>query len=462
MKSNFIIQSTLFLLLTGWVFVTNSCQSDTTAPAALPTQSQIDWAEAEIGVIIHFDINVFAPETFISTDPATLPDLKVFNPQKLSTDQWLEAASALGAKYAVLVAKHGTGFCLWPSKVHEYHVGNTPWRDGKGDIVADFIQSCKKYDIKPGIYYNTNFNSYLRAGRRMAMTDEQQNNYNQAVLKQLTELWTNYGPLFEIWFDGGVMVDEKGGIASAVTHLIETHQPKAVLFQGPANAKNLIRWIGNEDGRAKYPNWSTANSTTSSDGIEEINEPTGSPDGKIWCPAEADFPNRKKSAWRGGWLWHANEEEHLFSADELVDRYYTSAGMNANMLVGMVIDTDGLFPEADKLQFVLAGNEIRRRFDNAVAETSGKGETVSLKVGNQPKTINHIIIQEDIAKGERIRKYAVEASINGQWQPVCDGISVGNKRIQQFPAVQTDRLRLKIEESTGKPIVKKFAAYYVQ
>jgi alpha-L-fucosidase len=296
----------------------------------------------------------------------------------------------------------------------------------------------------------------------MNMTDEKRNEYNQIVLQQLTELWSNYGPLFEIWFDGGVMVDEKGGIASAVTRLIETHQPKALLFQGPANAKNLIRWIGNEDGRAVYPNWSTTNAVTSSDGIEEIKEGTGAADGVIWCPAEADFPNRKQKSWNGGWLWRANEEEHIFPADELVDRFYTSVGSNANMLVGMVIDTDGLFPEADKRQFVLAGKEIRRRFDKVIAETAGKGKTIDLKIGKRPATVNHVVIQENIAEGERIRKYTVEAMMNGKWKPVCEGESVGHKRIQSFPAVQTDRIRLRIDESTDQPVVKKFAVYHVQ
>ena len=461
MKSTSSKLSVLIVLI--GLFVAGSCDRQDSAPVVvLPTQPQIDWAEAEIGVIIHFDINIYAPETYMAIDPATLPDLKVFNPTKLNTDQWLEAAVALGAKYAVLVAKHGTGFCLWPSKVHPYHVGNTPWKDGQGDIVADFIRSCKKYDVKPGIYYNTNFNTYYSAGRRMNMSEEKQKEYNQAVLQQLTELWTNYGHLFEIWFDGGVMVDEKGGIASAVAHLIETHQPKAVLFQGPAKAKNLLRWIGNEDGRATYPNWSTANTTTSSDGLEEIREPTGSPDGKIWCPAEADFPNRKQSAWRGGWLWRADQEEYIFPASDLVDRYYTSVGANANMLVGMVIDTAGLFPEADRQQFVLAGNEIRRRFERVIAETSGKGKTINLKVGKQPMPVSCVVIQEDIASGERIRKYVVEAKIDGKWVLLCEGESVGYKRIQQFPTIQTDRLRLKIEESVGEPAIKKFATYGVQ
>jgi alpha-L-fucosidase len=136
-------------------------------------------------VIIHLDINIFAPDSFDYAKRETLPPLTVFNPSRLNTDQRLAAARGAGAKYAVLVAKHGTGFCLWPSHVHGYHVGNTPWQGGNGDIVRDFIASCKKYGIRPGLYYNTK------------------------VLQQLTELWTSYGELFEIWFDGSVMADRR-------------------------------------------------------------------------------------------------------------------------------------------------------------------------------------------------------------------------------------------------------------
>jgi alpha-L-fucosidase len=289
----------------------------------MPTPQQVEWSNAEIGVIIHLDINIYAPETFRYNDKNTLPSLSVFNPSRLNTDQWLESAVSAGAKYAVLTAKHGTGFCLWPTKVHDYHAGNTPVRGGGADIVGDFIRSCKKFGVKPGIYYNTNFNTYFGAGY-LEMSEYERKQYNDAVYRQLRELWTEYGELFEIWFDGGVMTDEKGGIASAVTELIHTHQPQAILFQGPSSCNNLIRWVGNEDGRAPYPHWSTTDFTTSSSGVEEIIGLNGNPDGKIWCPGEADFPNRKKSAWNGGWLWRAGQEHFIFTADELTDRYYTN------------------------------------------------------------------------------------------------------------------------------------------
>ena len=298
----------------------------------LPTKSQLAWANSEIGVLIHYDINVFAPQTFDYSKKETLPPLSIFNPSKLNTDQWVESAKKAGAKYAVLVAKHGTGFCLWKTKAHNYHVGNTPFRGGGADILADFVKSCKKYGIKPGIYYNTNCNTYYGAGYTK-ITEEERLKYNEVVYQQLNELWSQYGDLFEIWFDGGVMVDKKTGIADKVSELLRKYQSKAVLFQGPLSEVNLVRWSGNEDGSAPYPNWSRADAGTSSLGVIEIPNLNGNPDGKYWIPAESDFPNR-----HGAWMWKAGEEKNVMTPKELMARYYTSVGRNSNMLIGMVIE----------------------------------------------------------------------------------------------------------------------------
>ena len=428
----------------------------------LPSPSHLEWADAEIGVIIHFDINVLAPSTFDYSKRETLPNPGVFNPTRLNTDQWLEAAKAAGARYAILVAKHGTGFCLWPTKAHDYHVGRTPWRNGNGDIVRDFIASCKKYGVSPGLYYNTNVNTYLGAGFREFSSDEQRQAYNRTVLEQLAELWTTYGALSEIWFDGGVLADEKGGIASKVYRLIANHQPRAILFQGPIQSKNLIRWVGNEDGRAPYPHWSCANATTSSLGIIEIPDLHGDPDGAIWCPAEADFPNRKKTAWNGGWLWKADEEEHVFPVEDLVDRYYTSVGQNANMLIGMVIDTAGLFPRSDAEVFAGFGSEIKRRFSRPVATTSGSGSLLELILAPRPAKFNHIVLMEDIAKGERIRRFTVEALLDGKWKTVCDGQSIGHKLIRTFPVVETTRVRFLARESADVPHIRRLSVLNVE
>ena len=426
------------------------------SPLVLPTKPQIEWSESEIGVIFHFDVVNFKPD-YNFRNWGTHPPASVFNPARLSTDQWLEAAHSLGAKYAVLVAKHCSGFSLWPTKAHDYHIGSSPWKNGEGDIVGDFFASCRKYDIKPGLYYSSSVNGYLKVdnpGKVVSGDVAEQKRYNEIVIQQLTELWSNYGDIFEIWFDGGVLPLAEGG--PDIAPLLNKLQPNAVVFQGPVENKNLLRWIGNEDGRTPYPHWSTTDVGTSSAGVIEIPDLHGNPDGKIWCPGEADFPMR--TGWQVGWFWKATDQR-LLSKDEIIDRYYTSVGRNSNMLLGLVIDTAGLVPAEDCKILSDVGMEIKRRFDKPLAETSGKGEAVALKISEKPVEINHVVIQEDIAQGERIRKYAVEACADGKWQQVCDGLSVGYKRIQTFPAVKATDIRLVAKESVGQPQIKKLAVY---
>ncbi len=423
----------------------------------LPTKSQLEWADSEIGVLIHYDINVFASETFDYSRKETLPSVSVFNPATLNTDQWVESAKKAGARYAVLVVKHGTGFCLWKTKAHNYHVGNTPFLGSGADILADFIKSCRKYGLNPGIYYNTNYNTMYGAGYKN-ISDEERLQYNEVVYLQLKELWSRYGDLFEIWFDGGVMVNKKTGIADKVSDLLRKYQSKAILFQGPLSERNLVRWSGNEDGVAPYPNWSRADAGTSSDGKVEIPDLHGSPDGAYWIPAEADFPNRKNNSWQGGWLWKAGEEDQVFSAEELMSRYYTSVGRNANMLIGMVIDTNGQFPEPDVNAFEEFGKKLRLREESKIGATGGKGTTFTIQLDKQQE-INQVQIEEDIRKGELVREYRVEALVDGKWQQVCEGTSIGHKRIQLFDRVKASSVRLIVAKSSDVPIVKRFSCY---
>ena len=277
----------------------------------LPTSRQVEWADAEIGVLIHFDINVYEPEYEWRKDWNYNPDPKIFNPSELDTDQWIKAAKDAGAQYAVLVAKHCTGFSLWPTKAHDYSVKSSPWKNGEGDIVADFVASCKKFGIKPGIYASAAANGYFKVDNPgLVITGDSvaQRAYNKVVETQLTELWSNYGDLFEIWFDGGVLGKAKGG--PDIVPILKSRQPDAVVFQGPYGTRNLIRWVGNEEGLAAYPSWATADSTTKSDGRIIVEGLHGNPDAPIWCPGEADAPLRKNAAWkeagfgrRGKMIW---------------------------------------------------------------------------------------------------------------------------------------------------------------
>jgi alpha-L-fucosidase len=439
-----IILFTCFLVVT--ITVTLAQPS-----TVLPTQSQVEWADSEIGVLIHYDMWVYRSDN-------GLPSLSVFNPSGLNTDQWVEAAKNAGARYAVLTVKHAPGFCLWPTKVqgYEYHIGNTPYKEGKADIALEFVKSCKKFGIKPGFYYSLGSNHYLRGEKKPS--DEEMKKYNAVEYQQLTELWTNYGKLFEIWFDGGVIVDKKVEVVEKVSGLLKKYQPDAIVFQGPVGAANIIRWSGNEDGTAAYPNWSRADEGTSSDGMKSIPDMSGNPDGKYWIPAEADMPNRKNYGW--GWFPVDNYDEihPPFSPEELMEHYYTSAGRNANMMIGMAIDSTGSFPERDVRIFEEFGNKLKQREHSRVGSNHGNGNTITIKF-NKPLDINQIEIQEDITKGERIRAYYVEALVDGNWEKICDGISVGHKRIQVFDKVKVSSIRLNIIQSVEVPVIKNFAAY---
>ena len=442
------------------IFIVSNCNGQSVKSNVLPTPQQNNWANAEIGVIIHLDMNIFAPETYKSGQKETLPPLSDFHSSKLNTDQWIAAAKSAGAKYAILVAKHGTGFSLWPTKANDYTISHTPWKNGHGDVVADFIKSCKKYGLRPGIYYNVNSSTLYEAGNNMSGSARKM--YNKIVLQQLTELWTHYGKLFEIWFDGGILPTSKGGVSDQIAALIKKDQPQAILFQGSSSCKNLIRWVGNENGDAPYPMWSRTDTTTSSQGIVEIKGLNGNPDGRIWCPAESDFPSRKQSAWEGGWFWRADRDQDVLPVSGFIQRYYTTVGRNTNMLIGMAIDTSGQFPKKESANFAEFGKEIRKQFSKSIAETKGSGNEFVLKLGSRPVTVNTISIMEDISIGENIRKYSVEAWINNKWESVCEGISIGHKRIQNFNPLQTEKLRLRILQTTQKPAIDQFAAYYVK
>jgi alpha-L-fucosidase len=427
----------------------------------LPTKAQLDWADAEIGVLFHFDLQVFKPEYEWRRDMGKHPDAAIFNPKQLDTDQWIKAAKAAGAKYAVLVAKHCSGFSLWPTKAHEYSVKNSPWKNGEGDLVKDFVASCIKYGLKPGIYASTTANGFLQVdnpGKVLSGDPEEQKRYNKIVETQLTELWTNYGPLFEIWFDGGVLPVEKGGFD--ILSMVRKYQPDAIAFQGPFGYENNIRWVGNEEGVAPYPCWSRADSTTSASGVIEIKGLNGNPNGLFWCPGESDFPLRFNSSFQGGWFWHKDQDDKLRSLEELMDKYTKSVGRNTNMLLGIVVDDRGLVPDADVNRMEEFGAETERKFSRPVAQTLGEGNEFEMKLNNSQQ-LSYVIIQEDISLGERILKYRLLGFSGSAWQLLSEGSSIGHKRIEKINNRNFSAIKLIIEESNGTPKIKNLACFSI-
>jgi alpha-L-fucosidase len=270
------------------------------------------------------------------------------------------------------------------------------------------------------------------------------------------ELCSRYGPLCEIWFDGGVLTPEQGG--PDVLPIVDNYQPDAVFYHSQERAHH--RWAGNEAGTAGYPCWSTMPDVGSQIRAHRDQKQRmtllrhGDPDGKVWCPPMADAPIREHD-----WLWVPGHEDRLQPLDRLVDMYYKSVGRNANLMLGAVPDADGLIPEADFARYAELGNELRRRFDRPLAETSGRGRSMELALP-KPARIDHVVIMEDITHGERVRGYVVEGLVPGNtWQPLCGGVSIGHKRIQSFDVAEVAKLRLRTTASLAEPFIRRLAVY---
>ena len=442
----------------SWVFMTRAVNAQSPRDT-LPTPAQIQWSDAEIGVLFHLDMQVFEPTYNFRANWNYHPSLSKFNPRELSTDQWIRAAKSAGAKYAILVAKHGSGFSLWPTKAHGYSVKNTPWRNGKGDIVKDFIASCKKYGIKPGIYASASTNGFMKVdnpGRVISGKAADQEKYQQVLQTQLTELWSQYGPLFEIWFDGGVLPADKGGID--MLSLIKKYQPGAIAFQGPYGYKNNIRWVGNENGVAPYPCWCRADSTTSATGTIEIKGLEGNPDGAFWCPGESDFPLRDNASFEGGWFWAKGEDDKVRTVADLHNRYDETVGRNTNMLIGVVVDNRGLVPDRDAECLAAFGKELSERFNHPLGSTSGRGYSFVIDLDSS-QTVKEAVMEENISLGQRVREYKLYGKQNGVWVLVGGGMSIGHKRIETIRAGKYAALKLDITRWAGEPVIRNFQCF---
>lgn len=425
----------------------------------LPTPKQAEWADLEIGVIIHHCMETYHPDLPIKEwkcSPDKMP-ADSFVPTDENTDQWLEAAAAAGAKYAVFVANHVTGFSMWPTRENRYSIESSPYKNGKADIVADFIRSCKKYGILPGLYYSTGCNGYYGVSDD-EVSDHRSPEYQKyvgIVERQLGELWGNYGELFELWFDGGVLPHELGG--PDVAGLIRRLQPSAICFQGPKEHFQNLRWVGNERGMAPLDCWSTSHTNTCGFGGTQEDEAVGvgSPDGEYWIPAETDVGNRRQEAFGGGWGWAAGEEALVYPPEELFDRYLTSVGRNSNLLLGMCISQRGHFEDAE--QFCRFGELVRRMYSDPAASCSGTGTEFELKL-KAPEKIEWLVLMEDIRCGERVRHFTVEVHTSGGTKQLASARCIGHKRI--FPVHEViDGARLVISESCGTPVLRGMTLY---
>lgn len=427
-----------------------------------PLPRQVRWQDYELGLVYHFDLDVYMPgghhherSRREQLDPA------LYRPTRLDTDQWLAAAQAAGARYAIFTATHHQGFLQWQSDLYPFGLKQVDWRDGKGDIVADFVASCHKVNIAPGLYIGIRFNAYwqvynYQVNGGQGGDPEKHARYMRVCQQMVEELCRRYGPLCEIWFDGGVLTAEQGG--PDVVPIVDRYQPDTIFYHSGQRAHH--RWAGSEDGTAGYPCWATVPSVGGQILAHQDAQKRqtwlrhGDPDGAAWCPAMADAPIREHD-----WLWIPGREDRVQPLDRLVEMYYRSVGHNANLMLGAVPDIDGLIPKTDFKRYAELGREIRRRFETPVAQTSGRGLSVEVTLP-QPTRIDHVIIMEDIAHGERVRVYIVEGLVSGdRWQVLCEGASIGHKRIQRFDGTEVAKVRLRVAESAAEPMIRSFAIY---
>jgi alpha-L-fucosidase len=412
-------------------------QKDVTDKLALPSDVQLKWQNNELTMFVHLGPATWQNQEY---DDLSTPMDRI-DPKKLSTDQWARVAKSYGAKIIIFVAKHTGGFCWWQTNTTAYSVKNTPWRNGKGDVMKDLSVSCKKYGLGLGVYLSPE-DRYLNVGMGGKARDTAfQQEYEHIYRKQLTELLTRYGDIKEIWVDGSLVFN--------IGDLIKKFAPNAAILQSSAAT---IRWVGNEIGYAPYPAWNAVSKADAESGNSTASH--GNPNGDTWLPIEVDVSLR-----RPNWFWKTNNENAILSLKELMKLYYLSVGRGCVLLINTSPDTTGLIPEKDAARLKEFGEEIKRRFGHPIATTSGSGKQIFLKLPKEEK-IDHLILMEDIRFGERVRSFVAEVHTGNKWKNVFTGSSIGHKLIIQFPAVTASSARLRILSSVGTPQIKTFSAFY--
>lgn len=484
------------LILSSVLLTSISASATAQTLVAVPSEKQIRFADWEVGAFIHFGLNPFTNQEHGNG----LEPPSKFKPTELDAEQWVLTAKAMGARYACLTARHEGGFCLWPSKTTDYTIANSPYQDGKGDIVRDYVAACRKHGLAVGLYHTAGFNAH-EALKDFQELDEflKKNNsnhpwseywpavgaafradptlrerFNRIQVEQFRELLTNYGPIEFMWSDHWDAGDPNG-VWRAVTNLAEELQPNMVMM-GPDT------WVpGNESGHVVYPMWNAVNTkdgtkytrpisdyqTNNDYGLLEGGVTRGNPFGKFWrvreCTTHGAFHY-------GGWFWHPDEVKRTYPRKtwEHIDLYDRTVGLGANTIINLPPDTRGLIPDNIVNAARSLGEEIRKRFSRPIASLDQvqSGDTVEL-VWESPTEINTIVTMENIATGQKVAKYTLEAWVEGEWQeltprnrlvatppynPSPGFETIGHKKIDRVAPVTTSRIRFRCLESVAEPV----------
>lgn len=451
----------------------------------VPHARQLDWQQLEFYAFAHFNMNTFTNMEWGmgNEDPA------LFNPTDFDPAQWARVCKAAGMKGIIITAKHHDGFCLWPTSTTEHSVKNASWKEGKGDIIKEVAEAFRKEGLKFGVYLSPWDRNHPDYGKP---------EYIEVFRQQLRELLTNYGEIFEVWFDGANggtgyygganeerRVDKKTYYDWQNTYaIIRELQPNAVIF---GDAGPDVRWVGNEHGYAYETTWSNLMRDSIYGGMPEYAEKyaSGQENGTHWVPAEADVSIRP------GWYYHEYEDHKVKSLPQLLDIYYNSIGRNSSLLLNFPIDKRGKIHENDIDQLMKLVDKVKADFespipieeDNLSASSSrGKGfevmqildesmdrywaaeegqsnASITIDFGD-PVAFNRFLVQENIALGQRVKSFDLEVQQGSDsWEKIASGTTIGFKRILRLPDTRATRIRFTIHEAKGSPTISHLALY---
>ena len=448
----------VFLLMA--VMVTLTAQDNSQSGPVLPSAGQVAYQQMELVGFIHFTVNTFTDKEwgYGDEDPA------IFNPTELDPEQWVKVAKDAGMKELILTAKHHDGFCLWPSKYTEHSVKNSPYKQGKGDVVREFVDACNKHGLKVGLYLSPWDRNHADYGTPA---------YIDYYRNQLRELLTGYGEINEIWFDGANGGDGYYGGANeerridrttyydwpTTVKLVKELQPGINIF---SDAGPDIRWVGNEHGFAGETFWSTIDDSRLVIGDSDpayLNR--GDPSGNRWIIGQCDVSIRP------GWFYHPDEDDRVKTPRQLVDIYYKSVGRNGVLLLNLPPDRRGLIHENDVESLMEFRHIIDETFHKDLAADAGlkvvsrSGNTLEVQLEmRSPVQFDRVLLQEPIQEGQRISRFRVETEDeSGAWKELARGTTVGYKRILRIPEITAGRVRVVVEEALFPPSLARVSLY---
>ncbi len=412
-----------------------------------PSAAQLEWQRDERALFLHFGVNTFTDREWGDgrEDPA------IFAPTALDARQWARAARAAGFRAMILTAKHHDGFCLWPTATTAHSVARSPFRDGQGDVVREFVDACRAESLKAGLY--------LSPWDRNAAVYGDSPRYNDFYCDQLTELLTRYGPIAEVWFDGANGEGPNGRRQvydwPRIWATVRRLQPDAVIF---SDAGPDVRWIGNERGAAGETNWSTVDPSVvpfpgaTGDRVMQMLQ-QGDPSGTAWRPGETDVSIRP------GWFHHAAEDARVRSVDDLVSLFFTSVGRNSKLLLNVPPTRNGLLHDVDVARLAGMNGRLRAMLAAEVAggqpfswQPTGAGTEVGQVDMGSFVSIAIADLREDIATGQRVARYRLEGETLDGWRTLSSGTTIGFRKLDRFAPATVRRVRLSVEECVDVPL----------